>query len=296
MLAEDSRAAVYGDYLEMLSGADIDAVDICLPHHLHAPAVLAAARHGKHILCEKPLCLSLEEADRITTAVEAAGVTLMCSHNRLFSPVAVKARELLAEGLLGRLYEVRATDCFVNDADLGQLDWRARLDACGGGELIDTGYHPAYLVLALAGGTPTDVIAMTSRHRLTFMEGEDSAQVLVRFDNGVVGHIATSWAYQAPECYEHFSAAGEHGTLHSSRTQLTYRLDGQEPVTLAFAKGNGIEAGIEHFADSLARGSRPLHTHREGTEVLAMILAAYESAATRSVVSVRLGSRQVAAR
>ena len=75
------------------------------------------------------------------------------------------------------------------------MGWRASAATSGGGELIDTGYHPTYLMLHLAGGTPVEVAAMLSTHRLTFAEGEDSAQLLIRFDNGVVGQLVTSWAY-----------------------------------------------------------------------------------------------------
>ena len=73
--------------------------------------------------------------------------------------------------------------------------WRANLKTQGGGELIDTGYHPSYLLMHLAGAVPTHVTAMLSTHRLKFMEGEDSAQLLVRFANGAVGSLVTSWAY-----------------------------------------------------------------------------------------------------
>jgi predicted dehydrogenase len=286
-LVEPWQAPAYRTYEQMLAEAEIDAVDICLPHHLHAEAIITAARHGKHILCEKPLCLSLAEADRVTDAVTESGVTMMCLHNRLFSPVASKARELLADGLLGRIYEVRATDCFRLDVDPATLGWRTRLDSCGGGELIDTGYHPAYLIRELSGGVPQSVMAMTSRHRLSALEGEDSAQVLVRFDNGVVGHIATSWAYQPPATQEHFSVVGERGWMHSSRTHLTYQLADGDPVTFEYGKGDDIAAAIEHFADCLLEGRQPLHDHRDGAQVLAMILAAYQSAETGTAAPVR---------
>jgi predicted dehydrogenase len=72
------------------------------------------------------------------------------------------------------------------------MGWRASTATSGGGELMDTGYHPTYLMLHFAGGSPTEATALLSRHRLSFMEGEDSAQVLVRFDNGVVGQLVTA--------------------------------------------------------------------------------------------------------
>ena len=76
----------FADYREMLTSSLVDAVDICLPHHLHADAIVAAAEAGKHVLCEKPLCLTVDEARRIQQAVTTAGITLMCSHNQLFMP------------------------------------------------------------------------------------------------------------------------------------------------------------------------------------------------------------------
>ena len=100
--AGDTGAAIYADYPTMLAEADIDAVDICLPHHLHKDAIVAAARAGKHILCEKPLCLTPEEAAEVDAAVTEAGVTLMCAHNQLFLPAVAKAKELIESGALGR--------------------------------------------------------------------------------------------------------------------------------------------------------------------------------------------------
>lgn len=79
-------AKTYADYHELITTADVDAVDICLPHHLHADAIITAAKAGKHILCEKPLCITAEEAAAVTAAVRENNVTLMCAHNQLFMP------------------------------------------------------------------------------------------------------------------------------------------------------------------------------------------------------------------
>jgi predicted dehydrogenase len=86
------NAEVFVDYREMIASPLVDAIDICLPHQLHSDAIVAAAAAGKHILCEKPLCLTLEEADVVTDAVATAGVTLMCAHNQLFLPAVAPAR------------------------------------------------------------------------------------------------------------------------------------------------------------------------------------------------------------
>ncbi|WP_026059556.1 Gfo/Idh/MocA family protein [Microbacterium yannicii] len=284
---DDDGVRIYADYREMIAAGGLDAVDICLPHHLHADAVIAAADAGLHVLCEKPLCLTLAEAAEIAAAVERTGVTVMCAHNQLFQPAVAAAKELIESGALGRVYEVRTTDSFFNDFTVESMGWRARAATSGGGELIDTGYHPLYLLQHLAGGTPVEVGAMLSRHRLEFMEGEDSAQVLVRYDNGVVGHVTTSWAYEPAVGTEKFSLVGEKGSLSSDGTTLHVRVRGEEPVTTTFEPVHEFAAEVAHFAGCVREGRRPIQTHVEGIDVLGVILAAYESATTGSIAGVR---------
>jgi predicted dehydrogenase len=281
--AAELGATAYTDFRLMIDEADLDAVDICLPHHLHAEAIVTAAQAGKHILCEKPLCLTVQQADEVQRVVSAAGVTLMCAHNQLFLPAVSTAKQLLEQGLLGTVYEVRTSDSFYNDFNPQNMGWRATAATSGGGELMDTGYHPTYLMLHLAGGSPVEATALLSRHRLRFMDSEDSAQVLVRFDNGVVGHLVTSWAYQPPPGSERFSVVGERGSLHSDGRDLTVSLRGSTSQTYDFDDVDTYVSEIGHFADCLRSGARPLHTEREGIDVLCLILAAYEGARSRTI-------------
>lgn len=127
---------------------------------------------------------------------------------------------------------------------------------------------------------------MLSTHRLKFMEGEDSAQVLIRFDNGVVGQLVTSWAYEPAAVTERFSVVGELGSLHSDGVSLSYRLHSGESETFAFEPVETFTAEMGHFADSLINNTRPLHTEKEGIEALGIILAAYEGARTRTIAPV----------
>jgi predicted dehydrogenase len=278
-------ATAHHDYRDLLARPDVDAVDVCLPHHLHAEAVVAAADAGKHILCEKPLCLTLAEANRISRAVAANGVTLMCAHNALYLPAVTRAREMLTADVLGRVYELRTTDSFRNDFDPSGMGWRADRRTSGGGELIDTGYHPTYLLLYLAGDRPAEVTAMLSRHRLSFMDGEDSARMLVRFVGGAVGEVVTSWAYDAPPYAEKFSVMGERGTLWSDGATLRVSLAGAEPEVTSFPETDTTAAEIAAFADCLRDGTRPLHGVQEGADVLEVILAAYRAAEERRVIA-----------
>ncbi|HEV7743335.1 MAG TPA: Gfo/Idh/MocA family oxidoreductase [Pseudolysinimonas sp.] len=284
--AEPAGAVVFDSYERMLAEADVDAVDICLPHHLHRDAIVAAAEAGRHILCEKPLCLSTAEAADVRAAVESAGVTLMCAHNQLFSPPVAKARELIAAGTIGEVYEVRTTDSFYNDFDPDSMGWRAHTATSGGGELIDTGYHPSYLLLHLADAAPVSVAAMLSTHRLAFMEGEDSAQLLVRFANGVVGSLVTSWAYTPTANTERFSVVGSLGSVHALGPTLHLRIRDGESTEYTFEPVDEFAAEIRHFAESIASGRAPLHSHREGIQTLELILAAYRSAETGTIAQV----------
>src|SRR3954452_4837786 len=285
---QELDATPYTDYREMLASEEIDAVDICLPHHLHRDAIVAAADAGKHILCGKPLCLSAEEARDVEAALARNAVTLMCAHNKLFLPSVSRAKEVLESGEIGSVYEVRTNDSFFNDFDPDSMGWRAHAATSGGGELIDTGYHPTYLLLHLAGGSPVEVTAMLSTHRLSFMEGEDSAQVLVRFDNGVIGSLVTSWAYEPADGTEKFSAVGELGSLTSDGTSLTFRARGAAEATVyELEPVHEFGEEVAHFARSILDGTRPLHTQKEGIEVLGIILAAYESAEHRTIARVR---------
>jgi predicted dehydrogenase len=278
-------ADVYSDYNAMLANAAIDAVDICLPHHLHKDAIVAAANAGKHILCEKPLCLSLAEGEEVRKAVASNGVTLMCAHNQLFLPAVQRARQLLDEHLLGQVYEVRTTDSFYHTFNPQTMGWRAHKEFIGGGELIDTGYHPSYLLLYLAGGKPVEVASLLSRHRLHFMDGEDSAQVLVRFDNGIVGNIVTSWAYEPTPTTDKFTIVGEKGHMYSDGKDLHYKIYGSEPQTIQFDVDNTFVYEIADFVERLSQHQRPIHTEIEGIEVLQIILGAYESQEQKRIVT-----------
>src|SRR5271163_1375850 len=131
----------FSDWKKMLAeiGPEIDAVDICLPHHLHGPAIFDAAAAGKHILCEKPMCTNLEEGDRIVAAVKKAGIIYMSAHNQLFTPALREMKRMIDAGELGKVYWIRSQDAFIVPADVLQGQWRSQIKHQGGGELIDTG-------------------------------------------------------------------------------------------------------------------------------------------------------------
>ena len=272
--------ACYHDWDTLLAEQqDLDAVIIALPHQLHAPAILAAAAAGKHILCEKPMCMTLTEADEILAAVARSGVTYMSAHNQLFTPVVREAKRLLDDGLIGTLRWLRTQDFFVTDATAMHGTWRGSVASQGGGELIDTGYHPSYLLLYLAGAPLAAVRGSMSRFHMR-IEGEDTASVQVRFQNGVLGEIFTSWAMPLPYGTHKLHLVGDKGELFGSSNVLYYRPTGfTEPATRILpAVESTFAEEIGYFADCLRDGIRPLHDAEDGRAVLELILKATESA------------------
>lgn len=270
----------FADWKVMLKemAGDIDAVDICLPHHLHGPAILDAAAAGKHILCEKPMCTSLEEADAIQGAVSKAGVTYMSGHNQLFMPVVREAKRIIDGGDLGKVFFIRSQDCFRAGGDRSNWGWRADRKTQGGGELIDTGYHPSYRLLHLAGSPVASIHSQMGQFNLN-IDGEDTASVQVRFQNGTLGEILTSWAFPLPYGTHHIHVVGEKGQLFGSGDVLYHLPSGYtEPAKRSFEPVDTFIAEIGHFADCLRDGKRPLHSVAEGRAVLELILQASRSA------------------
>jgi predicted dehydrogenase len=271
----------FSDWKQCLKemAGEVDAVDICLPHHLHGPAIIDAAAAGKHVLCEKPMCTSLDEADRIADAVKKAGITYMSAHNQLFMPVVQEAKRMIDAGEIGRVLFLRSQDCFrAGRTSRDAWGWRADMKTQGGGELIDTGYHPSYRLLHLAGAPVVKVNGQMGRFNLT-IDGEDTASVQVRFANGAIGEILTSWAFPNPYGTHQIHVVGEKGQIFGSENTLYHLPNGySEPAKRTFPSTDTFEAEIGHFADVLRDGRRPLHSVEEGRAVLELILNAATSA------------------
>jgi predicted dehydrogenase len=275
------KPALFRDWKEMLAAKapEIDAVDICLPHHLHAPAILDAAQAGKHILCEKPMCINLDEADRLVDAVKQAGIVYMSAHNQIFTPSMQEARKMIGAGMIGQVRCIRSQDCFSVPRDGVKGKWRSSLKFQGGGVLIDTGYHPTYRLLYLAQAEVAAVRGTMGRFQLE-LEGEDSASVQVRFTNGIVGEVFTSWAFSRPYGTHDIHVIGDRGELFGGGSNVFYHLPlgFKTPSEKILPEVDTFAAQMGRFADCILNGTRPPHGVEEGREVLRIILKAAESA------------------
>lgn len=294
------EARVHANLDQLTADPGIDAVDICLPHHLHADAIVRAARAGKHVLCEKPLCLSFEEARTIKRAVDAAGVTLTCAHNNLFQLPLMEARRMLGEGVLGRVYYVQSNEIGRNMGirtgrapvrlaeGESSMAWRLDPGRMGGAELLDTGWHGAYRLIALAGSRPTEVVATLGNHFLHELRpGEDSATALVSFANGVQGVLVTSWAWGHEPGGWQFQVAGEHGTLCGNVTKLLHAATGWPAGGERTWDTQHIESyarEVTHFLDVVLDSAEPQASWEHGVRTLQLIRGAYMAAEQKRVV------------
>ena len=149
----------YGSYEALLADPDVDAVYVPLPNHLHATWAIAAARAGKHVLCEKPLAMTAAEAQEIVDACQAAGVLLMEAFMYRLHPSWVAARDLVADGRIGRLLAVDSWFSYFNDDPANIRNIRE----AGGGALYDIGCYSVNLSRMLFAAEPARVSASIVR-------------------------------------------------------------------------------------------------------------------------------------
>jgi predicted dehydrogenase len=169
----------FGSYEALLADPEVDAVYIPLPNHLHAEWTIAAARAGKHILCEKPLALTSAEAERMVAAAAGAGVLLMEAFMYRLHPSWVAVRELVAAGRIGRLVAVQSWFSYFND-DPANI---RNVHEFGGGALLDIGCYNVNLSRLLFGGEPRRVEASSQRDPVSGVDVLTSG--ILEFEGGV---------------------------------------------------------------------------------------------------------------
>jgi predicted dehydrogenase len=140
------------DYSELLARDDVDLVDCTVPNHRHEEVVIAAAEAGKHIYCEKPLAMNVAEGQRMVDAVEKAGVKTQMTYNFRFFPAITRAKQLVEDGFLGRVFSFRGRYYRASYISYDKpLSWRLRKEIAGSGALFDIGSHVLDLIYYLLG-------------------------------------------------------------------------------------------------------------------------------------------------
>jgi predicted dehydrogenase len=223
------------DWRRVVAHDDVDVVDIAAPQYLHHEIAVAAAQAGKHIFCEKPMALSVEQAQEMLTAAEAAGIVHYLNHNYRRVPAVMLARRLIDEGKIGRIFHWRGAylQSWIVDPAF-PLTWHLRRETAGSGPQGDLNSHSIDLARFLVGEI-SSVMAMTARFvperplpgagAATFSAGqaagtqmggvtvEDAAFLLARFDNGALGSFEATRFAPGRKNYNYFEIYGDQGSL-----------------------------------------------------------------------------------
>ncbi|WP_300435734.1 Gfo/Idh/MocA family oxidoreductase [uncultured Mameliella sp.] len=195
-------ARATGDWRALVADPAVDVVSITTPNNLHHEMACAALKAGKHVWCEKPMALTLAEAEEMARAAQEAGTVTMVGYNYIRNPAFLHAKKLIEEGRIGRVVHVRGwvDEDYQADPDL-PWTWRARLQDAGLGTLGDLGCHLVSMVVGLAGPIESLVADMQIIHETrplpdgsgrAAVENEDTATALLRFANGAHGSISSS--------------------------------------------------------------------------------------------------------
>ncbi|WP_394218160.1 Gfo/Idh/MocA family protein [Halobacillus trueperi] len=296
-VAQLHGATLYTDYEELLKKEEVDAVSVCLPNYLHAPVSIAALNAGAHVLCEKPMATSKEEAEEMIQAAEKNGKKLMIAHNQRFVPSHVKAKELIESGSIGKVYSFRTAFGHGGPEGWsaeGENSWFFKKDQAFIGAMGDLGVHKADLLRYILGEEFVDVAGFVENNAKKDITVDDNAVCILRSQSGVVGTMAASWAYN-PNEDNSTVIYGEKGTLRledDPEYSLIAQYTNGDIVNYQLGKIQSNEEGgqsnshvIDHFVDSIVNDTEPLITGEEGMKSLEVILGALRSGETRQISS-----------
>ena len=297
----------FEDYRDLLAVKDIDLVSLALPNHLHAQAVLDCARAGKHVICEKPLCRTLQEADRMIEACRKAGVLLLYAEELCFAPKYVRAKQLVDEGALGKAFLVKQSEEHFGPHE----PWFWDVDKSGGGVLLDMGCHSIEYARWVFG---KPAVKSVTAHLGLYVHrdktrGEDHSFCVVEYEGGRVGHAENSWAKQGgvdDRCEIYGSGGFTRADLLRGNSLLTYSESGygyaveKAGTTRGYTFtmfeeiwNYGFPQEMEHFVRCVQGKETPVETGEDGRECLKIIYAAYESAGTGKRITWPYEPRQV---
>lgn len=290
----------YTDYRDLLARQDIDAVCVVTPPFLHEEMVVAAAKAGKHVMCEKPIAVDCNAADRMIAACCEAGVKLGVIFMYRFMDQAQVIKKALDEGRLGKLISVDCSGkCFRSDEYYASAAWRGTWKGEGGGSLISQTVHFIDLMLYLVG----DVESLYGRYMTTVhpdIEVDDIANASFKFKNGAIGSLQSGTAVR-PGYPRHLEIHGEKGTIKIVEEQIVeWKVAGMNEqdylTTEVIDSGDtSSKAGyvatenhrrqLSNFIAAILEDCPPMVDGVESRRTLEFIRALYQSGDTGQVVT-----------
>ncbi len=289
---------VFHDYREMLKEPDIEMVTIAAPNSLHAEMTITAAQAGKHVVCEKPLCMNLEEADAMLETCREQGVLLMYAEELYFTPKYVRAKEMADQGAFGSIYLVKQSEKHFGP----HAPWFWDVTQSGGGVFMDMGCHGIAFCYWFLGRL---AIKNVFCHMGTYVHadqtaGEDNSVCILEFENDAAGLVENSWARRGgmDDRIEVYGSEGvTYGNLHMGNALPTYSEHGygyaveKAPDTKGWTYpvfeelwNYGFPQEMHHFARCVRGKEECQAPGEDGRVVLEVLYAGYESARTGAKV------------
>lgn len=289
----------FTDYRQLLALPEVEMVVVGVPNDLHCSIVLDAAAAGKHVVMEKPLCLSLAEADRMIDACRRAKVKLMYAEELCFAPKYVRLKALLDEGALGRPTLIKQSE--KHDGPHAAHFWDVARS--GGGVTMDMGCHAIEFFRWMLGRPPIKSVyaQMSTLVHGDKTRGDDNSILLLEFEDGTTAMAEESWTKLGgmdDRAEVHGSKGVAYADLLGGSAIRAYSRDGYgyaveksgSTVGWSFPMyeeswSYGFHDEMAHFVDCVRNDRAPLVTGEDGRAVLEVIFAAYESARTGRKVS-----------
>ncbi|HWL26475.1 MAG TPA: Gfo/Idh/MocA family oxidoreductase [Ureibacillus sp.] len=292
----------YRDYHEMLSNEAPDLVAICTESGKHGQIALDCIEAGRHLIIEKPISLSLDEADQIIELAKEKNVKVSACHQNRFNKSVLKLREAVEEGRFGRLLHGTAHIRWNRGVDYyRQAPWRGTWEQ-DGGALMNQCIHNIDLLRWMMGGEIEEVVGLTDNLMHDYIEAEDVGLALVKFTNGSYGVIEGTTNVYPNNLEETLYIFGERGTAKLGGKSVNKieewlfadRLEDSELVKSTFFEdppnvyGFGHTPLYEDVIDAIKHDREPYVTAEDGRKALELVLAIYQSSFEKKIVELPL--------
>jgi len=285
----------YADYNQLADNPEVDVVYIALPNSMHAEYTILAARAGKHVVCEKPMAVSVKQCETMIEECDKAGRKLMIAYRSQYEPMDRAIVKMIRANRFGELREFISVNS-QNVGDPGQ--WRLKHELAGGGPLIDLGIYSINAARFLTREEPFEVSGSAYRRTSDprFQEVEESAHFVLRFPSGMTATCATSYSTHRSQFFRlHGSDAWVELNPAFAYRGLQMRIgrvtNGEESVEeLRIESGDQFAREIDHMSQCVRGKVLPHTPGEEGLQDMRIIEAIYESARTGAVVKLPVPS------
>ena len=265
----------YQDWRELCGDAELDAVYIATPVHLHAAQAIAALEAGKHVLCEKPMALNVEECDRMIAAARASNVKFGVAYYRHFYPVVERIKSILEAGEIGEpvVAQINAFEWFQPEQNHPR-HWLIQKEQAGGGPMFDFGCHRIEVLINILG--PIKQTVSMTRNVLFEREVEDTAVAVFQFERGACGVLTVTHAAHEPQdTLQLFGSRGSLCVSSLNKGEIIIKSGEQERHEIHPPASNLHQPLIDDFIEAVLDDREPKVSGELGREVAVIEEAIY---------------------